>query len=230
MPSASGRCDRLSWLRGWLPVIVALTGTFISSSIPGYRLPPLGEWSADKILHGIGYAVIGALFLRPLGRTSWGTRRPMLAVLVATALASAWGVLDELHQLFTPNRSCDWRDWIADTVGAFVGALAFLGVVRARLRRSLGSSAPTVAGGVAPGGAGARGRIARDGATENAATENAATESAATENAATENAATENAATENAATENAATENAATENAATEKAIAGIGAQRKGAP
>jgi VanZ family protein len=128
-----------------VPVIVALTGTFIASSIPGHRLPPLGEWNADKILHGIEYAVIGALLVRPLVRTSWGAGRAAVVLLVAICLASAWGALDELHQLFTPNRSCDWRDWLADTVGAFVGGLAYVGVLRYRARQRLraqGEGAP----------------------------------------------------------------------------------------
>jgi len=81
--------------------------------------------------------VIGALFVRPLVRTSWGASRPALVLLVATGLASAWGALDEIHQLFTPNRSCDWRDWVADTAGALVGALSYIGVVTHRVRQRL---------------------------------------------------------------------------------------------
>lgn len=135
MLSASGRCERSTFLVGWLPVILALTASFISSSIPGHQLPLLNEWNADKIVHGMAFAVIGALFMRPLSRTSWGVARPRLALLCAVGLASAWGALDELHQLFTPNRACDWRDWVADTAGAVVGVLAVHGVVIARRRR-----------------------------------------------------------------------------------------------
>ncbi|MBI5480451.1 MAG: VanZ family protein [Deltaproteobacteria bacterium] len=142
MPSASGRCDGPRFLRDWLPAGVALAATFVASSIPGDRLPPLAMWNADKLLHAVEYAVIGALLLWPLVRTSWGSRRPVVALLAATALASAWGGLDEIHQLFTPNRSCDWRDWVADTGGALLGALVWLAVGRARARRRLLGAAP----------------------------------------------------------------------------------------
>ena len=144
MPSASGRCDRPTFLRGWLPVILALTATFISSSIPGHHLPPLGEWNADKLIHGLEYAIAGALLMRPFVRTTWGSRRTALALLATVVIASAWGVFDEVHQLYTPNRSCDWRDWIADTVGAFLGALVWLAVVRARARRHNPAAQPHV--------------------------------------------------------------------------------------
>ena len=151
MPSADGRCERPPLLGGWLPLIVALVGTFILSSIPGHRLPPLGEWNADKLLHGVEYAVIGALFVRPLDRSSWGLSRPVVAILVATCLASVWGALDEVHQLFTPNRSCDWRDWLADTLGALVGALVYGRVLIAHRRWRLGAPGQDAAGKRAPG-------------------------------------------------------------------------------
>jgi VanZ family protein len=125
MPSANGRCDGPRFLRDWVPVILALLATFILSSIPGSRLPRL-EWNSDKLLHAVEFAVIGALLVRLLGRTSWGASRPAVALLTASVLASVWGALDELHQLLTPYRACDWRDWIADTGGGLLGALAYL--------------------------------------------------------------------------------------------------------
>jgi VanZ family protein len=149
MPSANGRCDGPRFLRDWLPVIVLFAATFVASSIPGERLPPLGAWNADKLIHGLEYAIAGALLVRPLGRTAWGSRRTALALLAAVALASAWGAFDELHQLITPNRACDWGDWIADTAGALVGALVWLAVTRARARRRL-AAAPAHGGQGAP--------------------------------------------------------------------------------
>ena len=45
------------------------------------------------------------------------------SVLLAVVLISAFGVLDESVQQFTPGRSGgDLYDWIADTLGALAGA------------------------------------------------------------------------------------------------------------
>ena len=57
------------------------------------------------------------------------------ALVCAVILASAYGVTDEVHQLFVPMRSCDPADWAVDTVAAAVGALAF-SFIAARKRRA----------------------------------------------------------------------------------------------
>lgn len=37
-------------------------------------------------------------------------------------IASAYGISDELHQSFVPGRDCNVWDWLADTLGAIIGA------------------------------------------------------------------------------------------------------------
>jgi VanZ family protein len=63
----------------------------------------------DKIAHFSVYGLLGTLVLRARGkRAAWQ----------AVALVSLFGLSDELHQHFTPGRSMDGMDWVADTVGA----------------------------------------------------------------------------------------------------------------
>jgi VanZ family protein len=38
-------------------------------------------------------------------------------------MASAFGASDEFHQAFVPGRTADVADWMADTLGAAIGAL-----------------------------------------------------------------------------------------------------------
>jgi VanZ family protein len=45
-----------------------------------------------------------------------GPRRS--AAWIAVAVASIYGVSDEFHQSFTPGRSVEIADWLADTCGA----------------------------------------------------------------------------------------------------------------
>lgn len=49
-------------------------------------------------------------------------RMRMVLLVGAVALASLYGVTDELHQLFVPGRMCDPADWLTDTLGATLGA------------------------------------------------------------------------------------------------------------
>jgi uncharacterized membrane protein YraQ (UPF0718 family) len=65
----------------------------------------------DKVVHALLYAVLGGLLRIATGR--------MAATL---ALAGAVGLADELLQSTVPGRSADPLDWLADVLGAFVGA------------------------------------------------------------------------------------------------------------
>jgi VanZ family protein len=70
--------------------------------------------------HFAEYTVFGVLlFVAVLRRT---TPRLALAVIIAVACASLYGVSDEFHQLFVPGRACDPVDWLVDTCGATLGA------------------------------------------------------------------------------------------------------------
>lgn len=69
--------------------------------------------------HFCEYALLGLLLANAL-RQHMPLKR---ACLVAIACASLFGVSDELHQYFVPERMCDPLDWLVDTCGASLGAL-----------------------------------------------------------------------------------------------------------
>ncbi len=115
-----------SLLRYGPAALLSLT-IFVLSSIPGRQLGWVFGW--DKALHALEYGALGATYLRALDPAALRVR---LAA-IAWALAALYGVSDEIHQLFTPGRSSDARDVIADAVGAAIGVLAYR-AVRARTR------------------------------------------------------------------------------------------------
>ena len=83
----------------------------------------------SPLAHFCEYGVFGALLCNAL-RCHMPLRR---AAVLAVACASAYGVTDEIHQLFVPDRMCDPLDWLVDTVGALAGScLARLAAGRAR--------------------------------------------------------------------------------------------------
>jgi VanZ family protein len=89
----------------------------------------------DKLLHTMEYAALGALLVPALrlAGLSWGS-----ALVVAVGLASLYGATDEFHQAFVPGRSADLLDWVADTLGAALGAVAATAATGA-LRRARGA-------------------------------------------------------------------------------------------
>jgi VanZ family protein len=85
------------------------------SSVPGTKLPHIGLWNWDKLAHTFEYAVLAFLLFRRLRRKEqWLLQKAFWFTLIACSL---WGAVDEVHQLFIPNRACTWQDWVADTVG-----------------------------------------------------------------------------------------------------------------
>ena len=78
----------------------------------------------DKLFHAGAYGVLALLVWLALPRGNERTRRVVLAL----ALASAYGVSDEVHQHWVPGRTTDVFDWMADTSGAAlaVGGLELL--------------------------------------------------------------------------------------------------------
>lgn len=84
-------------------------------------LPALSGRLWDKVLHALEYAGLAALLAVGLGHLE--PRRPVRAVLLAVALAAAYGLTDELHQAFVPRRDCSALDWAFDLMGAVVGGI-----------------------------------------------------------------------------------------------------------
>ncbi len=114
---------RLALVITWMAVI------FAASSIPGQDLE--GISTPDYLLHAGEYAVLGGLlawwcFHRRADKISPCSRPLSRCTMVSTVIGSIYGITDELHQGFVPGRCQDPRDWAADTMGTFIGALAVL--------------------------------------------------------------------------------------------------------
>lgn len=121
---------RRRWFRAWGPALLWATFVFVMSSVPGPKLPPLEVPNLDKIVHAAVYGVLGMLCWRGVRLTR--DLGPLRAMFVATGIATLYGISDEFHQAFTPNRAPDWNDVLADAAGSFLGALVCALVARSR--------------------------------------------------------------------------------------------------
>lgn len=111
----------------WLPVAAYCALIFYQSSQAAPDIIPPFQFS-DKAAHGIGYCILGALFIRALIGGGTGAS---LWVLVgwSTLFSGLYGISDEIHQSFISVRTASAGDALADLIGGFLGASIFGGAV-----------------------------------------------------------------------------------------------------
>jgi VanZ family protein len=103
-----------------LPVALYMAGIFAASSVSE---PPMPAQVSDVSLHSVAYFGLTLLLIRALAANQWrGVTALTLAA--AWAIAVAYGVSDEWHQSFVPNRQPDVRDVIANAIGALAATVA----------------------------------------------------------------------------------------------------------
>lgn len=111
--------DTVKYFAGWIPALfIFATSFYLSSQETIEQMPSF--FGADKIVHficfgGLTFWVCFALRIRKFSR-----------IWIPVLIVSVYGILDEIHQSFTPGRSCSIFDWMADTSGAFMGACVFI--------------------------------------------------------------------------------------------------------
>jgi VanZ family protein len=81
--------------------------------------PPLPPGVSDKPAHAFGYLGFGVVIARALAG-GLPLRITLRQALIGLALASFYGITDEVHQHFVPGRSADITDWYSDSIGSAV--------------------------------------------------------------------------------------------------------------
>jgi VanZ family protein len=112
----------------WLGAILTAT------SLPGSLLPKTQIPFADKAVHFSMYGVLGLLLARAMHNPPRTTR--LRVVLGAFLLVAAIGALDEWHQRYMLDRSTEFADWMADSSGGLIGALAWTVATRPKSIRT----------------------------------------------------------------------------------------------
>lgn len=95
-----------------------MVAIFVQSST---RSPSLGDdllqTIATDLAHMLLYGLLACLIMKSLP----GSPR---AAFYAVAGAIAYGITDEIHQTFVPERTASFLDLIFDSIGATVGVMA----------------------------------------------------------------------------------------------------------
>lgn len=102
----------------WLPLIGYMLLIFILSSEPAPEdIPDI--WNFDKLLHFSAYGVLGILWFRALKKHLGEVRNKKLLFL-SFLFATFYGISNEIHQHFIPEREASIADAIANGLGAYV--------------------------------------------------------------------------------------------------------------
>lgn len=106
---------------------------FVGSSFPNPPGASGGEWKYG-LAHVMEYAILGALLF--LAFDSYRRAGNVFVVAIsAWAFATVYGMSDEFHQSFVPNRDANWLDVGFDSFGAALGIAATSTVAKLRLNR-----------------------------------------------------------------------------------------------
>jgi len=123
-----------------IPLILYWIILFIGTSLPANSISNVFEIS-DKIKHFAAYLILA--FLLSLNLHFQGKWNKIAAnyLILTFIICTTYGVLDELHQIFIPNRFAEFYDWLADLLGSIIGV--FFGYVFIRLIKNTKSSLET---------------------------------------------------------------------------------------
>ncbi len=95
------------------------------------KLPTLSKpiFGLDKLLHAFAFGSLAFTSSYWFSDRAWKEKSGLLFFMIVVIVA-LYGVSDEFHQSFVPNRSVSVYDWIADCVGAVLAVLLRLLIVR----------------------------------------------------------------------------------------------------
>lgn len=107
----------------WFPIFIYCLLIYIQSSYPSPESVPDMPY-IDKLLHLGAYAFLGALFFRAFRTLSIKSNLKLVALLSIIS-ATLYGISDEIHQYYVPDRYADFMDVLADMAGSICGVYIY---------------------------------------------------------------------------------------------------------
>lgn len=101
-------------------------GIFFLSSMSDPPDPGITFPLRDKVVHMVLYAGLAATVSIGIRRSN-DVVRPWVQWWVPVVFAVAYGVTDEVHQIFVPNRGWELSDLAADALGALLAQAVLVG-------------------------------------------------------------------------------------------------------
>jgi VanZ family protein len=118
-----------------VPMILVMGAIFFLSSVQGENLVLPNIVNIDKVAHmGVYGLLAGTVFFAFGGRLI--CLYPRLVPLLVILICILYGVTDEFHQSFVPNRTPSFSDVLADGFGAAVVSLIYAAKTNLLKKRS----------------------------------------------------------------------------------------------
>lgn len=105
----------------YLPLVFYWIILFTLTTLPTESVPSVGV--SDKVEHLLAYFVLSILLYLTLLFQKKSVLLKNYAMLFTLLIVFTYGVLDEVHQLMIPGRSCELLDFLADVLGGIIGII-----------------------------------------------------------------------------------------------------------
>ncbi len=126
------RASRIGAFDVWLAFVYGVA-IFVMGSLPSG--PASTQLISDKLLHFVGFGLLAALWCRALVKL-WPDVALRWVLLGGFTVSVLLGGALELWQAVLSYRTCEFLDWIADALGAAVGAALCGGIMLASKTRT----------------------------------------------------------------------------------------------
>jgi len=107
-----------------IPAILVMAALFMLSTLPGNDPLLNSVQFSDKIEHFIAYFVLGITFCIWIPSKNW-LAKPIIYGFVVVVLCTLFGISDEYHQTFVPDRSGDLYDLSVDSAGGLIAVFVY---------------------------------------------------------------------------------------------------------
>jgi len=106
-----------------LPALLAAGAIFSVSSLEKIELPLQAISCNDLLFHGAAYFFFGLTLM--LAAYPWNASLdyPLHVYGILSLIGVLYGLSDEIHQSFVPNRTCTLSDLLADSIGVIIALL-----------------------------------------------------------------------------------------------------------
>ena len=105
----------------YLPLVFYWILLFTLTSLPTQSVPAVGV--SDKVEHFLAYFGLSFLLYMALLFQKKSKFFKKYALRITLSISFIYGIIDEVHQLLIPGRSCELNDFIADLLGAIFGLI-----------------------------------------------------------------------------------------------------------